>query len=260
MIITTGGRTDQAATARAKVLAGKYRYPFIDRNKRSISTLFENYKTDIATVGREKLTIIPYSSKTPINFHPSLSMIRAKRILGGQSDAFTEACRLTAGMSVLDCTMGLAADSIIASLVTGRGGAVTAVEASPLLYMLTAEGLKTYHSKIPEVDEAMRSIKTVHADHCDYLRTLPDDSFDIVYFDPMFQEAIETSNAIRKISSQTENNSLTHETISEAKRVSKNRVVLKDHWRSRRFEQLGFEQLRRKTSQVHYGRIEILTL
>src|SRR5699024_9616781 len=102
--------------------------PFIDRNKRSISTLFENYKTDIATVGREKLTIIPYSSKTPINFHPSLSMIRAKRILGGQSDAFTEACRLTAGMSVLDCTMGLAADSIIASLVTGRGGAVTAVE------------------------------------------------------------------------------------------------------------------------------------
>lgn len=257
MIITTGGRTDQDTTARAKALAGKYQYPFIERDKRSIGALFEKYETDIATVGREKLTIIPRSSKEPIHFHPSLSMIRAKRLINGESDAFTEACRLTAGMSLLDCTMGLAADSITASLVTGEEGRVTAVESSPLLHMLATEGLKTYQSKIPVVDEAMRRIKTVHADHCDHLRMLPDDSFDIVYFDPMFQEKIEASNAIRKISGQAEKNSLTRETIKEAKRVARHRVVLKDHWRSWRFEQFGFDQLKRKTSQVHYGRIEV---
>ncbi|WP_017549208.1 class I SAM-dependent methyltransferase [Salinicoccus carnicancri] len=257
MIITTGSRTDQVTTARAKTLAEEYQHPFIKRNKRSIDALFEKYKTDIATVGREKLTIMPCSSTEPIHFHPSLSMIRAKRLINGENDAFTEACRLTAGMSVLDCTMGLAADSIIASLVTGDKGCVTAVEASPVLHMLATEGLKTYHSMIPVVDEAMRRIKTVHADHRDYLRMLPDNSFDIVYFDPMFQETIKASNAIRKISAQAEKNRLTHETVTEAKRVAKHRVVLKDHWRSRRFEQFGFNQLKRKTSQVHYGRIEL---
>ena len=43
-------------------------------------------------------------------------------------------------MRVLDCTMGLASDAVVASFITGWTGTVCAVEASPLLHLLVSEG------------------------------------------------------------------------------------------------------------------------
>lgn len=257
MIITTGGRTDEVNIGKARALAAKYNHPYIERNKKSIDVLFDIYETDIIVAGREKLTLFPLSTKKPIYFHPSIGMLRAKRILKGENDTFIEAAGIKENMSVLDCTMGLAADSTIASLTVKKGGKITAIEANPLLYILVTEGLKIYQSNVTEIDKAMRRIKTVHANHTDYLKTLSDNSFDIIYFDPMFQETITASSAIRKINKQTVKAGLTLETIKEAKRAAKQRIVLKDHWKSKRFEKLGFEQMKRKTSQVNYGYIEI---
>ncbi|WP_411842094.1 class I SAM-dependent methyltransferase [Salinicoccus sp. HZC-1] len=256
MIITTGGKTDETAIAHAKIIADKYNCSYIERKKQSIDTLFSQYQTSIAIVGRNKITIIPLSTKEHIYFHPNLSMIRAKRLLKGEKDTFIEAAKLAENMSILDCTMGLAADSIIASLITKQQGKVTSIEANPLLYMLVTEGLKIYQSNVVEINDAMRRIQTIHADHHDYLKELPDNSYDIVYFDPMFQESIESSSAIQKINNQTLKIDIKAETIEEAKRVAKQRIVLKDHWKSQRFKNLGFEQIKRKTSQVHYGYID----
>ena len=64
-------------------------------------------------------------------------------------------------MRVLDCTMGLASDAVVASFITGRTGTVCAVEASPLLHFVVSEGLQNYQAE--DVDLKMQSaLKDLH--------------------------------------------------------------------------------------------------
>ena len=89
--------------------------------------------------------------------------------------------------------MGLASDAIVASYAVGTQGKVVGVEASPLLAFAVAQGLKEYATGRDEVDVAMRRIQVVHARAEDYLKTVPPNSFDAVYFDPMFRFGVQTS-------------------------------------------------------------------
>ncbi|MEH7809800.1 hypothetical protein V7422_18025, partial [Bacillus safensis] len=85
-----------------------------------------------------------------------------------------------------------------------------------------------------------------------------DESFDVVYFDPMFEETIQESASIAPLRHAAEHH-FDHETaVQEALRVARKRVVLKDHWKSTRFlaESYQFHVLKRKTAQFHYGYIE----
>ncbi len=79
----------------------------------------------------------------------------------------------------------------------------------------------------------------------------------MVYFDPMFQISIESSNGLNSIREHAFFTELNEALIHEATRVARQRVVLKDHWKSVRFEKLGFTQHKRKTSLFHYGTIEV---
>ena len=125
--------------------------------------------------------------------------------------------------------MGLAADSVIASLAAGPAGKVIALERSFIIYLTTREGLASYDTNIKEIDDAMRRVETIHQDYTDYLKTCSDNSFDIVYFDPMFTSEISSSQSLRAIEKVTHNESLNKEAVDEAKRVARRKVVLKDH-------------------------------
>ena len=72
----------------------------------------------------------------------------------------------------------------------------------------------------------------------------------------MFDESILESNGIRELTHLAAPHSLSENIIQEAKRVARKRVVLKDHFRSPRFEQFGFNVCKRKTAKFHYGFIE----
>ena len=259
MIVTTGGRYNEQSLQKAKDIATRYNMDFIMREKRSVKELKQCYNDDILVVGRDEISITPLNGNEPVKYHPNFSMVRAKRLLKKENDALIEAAELTAGMSFLDCTMGLGADSVIASLTVGNSGRVTALEDSLILYLLTKEGLLSYDVNIEVISEAMKNIEVLHEDHEIYLKTLPDNSFDIVYFDPMFEEEISDSESLRAISAVTNTENLSETAINEAKRVAAKKVVLKDHFRSKRFEQLGFIQQIRKTSKVHYGVINTET-
>ncbi|QDP40760.1 class I SAM-dependent methyltransferase [Radiobacillus deserti] len=256
MIITTAGRTSRDMTIRAKEMAKKYNIPYVSRDGISITKLKDLHKKDIVVVGRDGLSISPLSADISLFFHPNLAMVRAKRLLQGEEDPFISVAGLRPGKSLLDCTLGLASDSIVASLVVESNGSVVGVEGNPSLYLLAKEGLSTFHSGRDAFDRAMRNVHVVHRDHLRFLKETEDDAFDVVYFDPMFTTGVKTSegiNAIRTLALQSE---LTDELIHEAKRVARERVVLKDHWKSDRFKNLGFVQHRRKTSLFHYGTIE----
>ena len=79
-----------------------------------------------------------------------MAVLRVQRLKKHEPDHFSAALALKPGMRVLDCTMGLASDAVVASFITGRTGTVCAVEASPLLHFVVSEGLQNY--QVEDVD------------------------------------------------------------------------------------------------------------
>ena len=48
-----------------------------------------------------------------------MAVLRVQRLKKHESDHFSAALALKPGMRVLDCTMGLASDAVVASFITG---------------------------------------------------------------------------------------------------------------------------------------------
>lgn len=256
MIVTTSGRYNDQALNNARSIAERYNIQFVMRKKLSIKVFKERYNDDVLVVGNDDISIFPKGSDNPIKYHPNFALVRAKRMKNDEEDALIAAAELKQGMSFLDCTMGLGADSVIASLAVGQDGTVTALENSMILYLLVKEGFRSYDTNLVAVNDAMKNITVHFKNHIDYLKALPDNSYDVVYFDPMFDTEIDNSQSLRLLEDVTYNDTLQNIAIEEAKRVAAKKVILKDHFRSTRFKKFGFTQQIRKTSKVHYGIIK----
>ena len=103
-------------------------------------------------------------------------------------------------MTFLDCTLGLASDTLVANYVTASKGKVISLEKSFPLSVLVSEGLQYYatHEK-PEWKSLIDQINIVHTDNLDYLKQCPDHFVDVVYFDFMFNQSVESSHGIKVI-------------------------------------------------------------
>jgi 16S rRNA G966 N2-methylase RsmD len=256
MIITTAGRTNQKMTAYAKQVAKELESPFVIRKDDSVQDIQERLHDDVLVVGKNRLEVYPYGGEDSFFFHPNSAGFRVKRIMRGEHDPFLQAAQLTEGTTMLDCTLGMASDSIVASFAVGKNGKITGIEGNPYMAYIVKNGLQKWHSDIAEMNEAMRRISVIQSDHLIYLQSCADSSFDVVYLDPMFEESILASDGIRGLKYFALYDDITDETIQEALRVAKNRVVLKDHFRSTRFEKYGFSVSRRKTAKFHFGILE----
>ncbi len=185
-------------------------------------------------------------------FHPSMADLRLKHIAAGESDHLVQALALKPGAKVLDCTLGLASDALVASYAVGAQGKVVGVEASPLLAFTVARGLQQYASGNAEVDAAMRRIKVIRAKAEDYLKILPQDSFDAVYFDPMFRFGVKTSANMKPLRPIAYEKEITLSVLELALKAAP-RVVIKE--RSKDFlRSLGCTEVQGgRYSRVKYG-------
>ena len=105
---------------------------------------------------------------------------------------------------------------------------------------------------------AMRRVKTVCTEAYDYLKAQPDNSVDVIYFDPMFRHPFAESKNIAPLRPVANKNPLTLETIAEARRVARHRIVLKESSKSREFARLGFPDMAGgRYSKVRYGVIKL---
>ncbi|AIE60449.1 class I SAM-dependent methyltransferase [Bacillus methanolicus] len=256
MFVTTAGRTNLEMIEQAKQIAKDLQVKYIARKKRSIRSIQHVLQDDCIVVGKDRLELYPFGENEPFFFHPNSAMFRLKRLVKGEHDPFLEAAQLKPGMSFLDCTLGLASDSIIASFAVGEKGAVTGVEANPYLAYIVDKGLNKWTSSLKIMDQAMRKINVVSSFSTNYLQTLSDESYDVVYFDPMFEENILESDGIKALTKIAVYHDLDEELMKEAMRVARKRVVLKDHFRSSRFEKFGFHVFKRKTAKFHFGVLE----
>lgn len=256
MIITTAGRTNDEMNNLAKQVALDLGAEYVPRKKRSVMAIMDKEEDDCIVVGKNRLELYPLGENDPFFFHPNSSMFRIKRLLKGETDPFIQAAKLETGMSILDCTLGLGSDSIVASFAVGPSGKVTGVEANPYLAYLVQRGLDTWDSGIIEMNEAMRNISVINGMSLETMTQFETDSYDCVYFDPMFEESILESDGIKGLARFAAFDGLTEEMVRHACRIAKRRVILKDHFRSTRFARFGFHVIERKTSKFHFGTIE----
>jgi Putative SAM-dependent methyltransferase len=148
MFVTTGGRTNQYMTEKAKAIADTLGVKFVPRRKQSIQLLQHHYNSDCLVVGKERLELYKMGETEPFFYHPNSAMFRIKRLLRGEHDPFALAAKLSKGMKVLDCTLGLAGDAIVASFLTGKEGQVIGIEGQKYIAYLVQEGLLSWEPGI----------------------------------------------------------------------------------------------------------------
>ncbi len=258
MFVTTAGRTNEEMKVHTKEISNKLGIPYIDRRKKGVQALLQSMQCDqCMVVGKERIELHTINEADPLFFHPSSSHFRLKRLLRGEMDPLIEALELEEGMAVLDCTLGMASDSITISHVVGEKGNVVSLEGNRYVALLVEKGLQQWETNFKEMRTAMNNITVICNRYEALLPLLPDDSFDCVYFDPMFDVPVNESEGIQPLRNWAVYDSITEETIKEAKRVAKKRVVLKNHYRSPLFDQFGFTVTKRPSAKFHFGVIEL---
>ena len=257
-IVTTGRKVKADSIALAKATAQRLGIPFAPRRNESIEELRDQYGTPFVLVAKKGLLFLD-TREGEFFFHPNMAHLRLKNLrFGDGKDHMVEAMGLKEGMSVLDCTLGFGTDAIVASFAAGEKGHVTGLEASPLIAEVTGYGLAHFHAENYPIQEAMRRIQTVPTDYLDFLRQAEDDSYDIVYFDPMFRHPLMESRNLNPLRLAADHSPVSEEAVLEARRVARYRVVFKENARSMEFERLGFSAMAGgKYSKVCYGIISL---
>ncbi|SIT80499.1 class I SAM-dependent methyltransferase [Edaphobacillus lindanitolerans] len=256
-IVTTGQHPDGRSEELARQAAGEVGSEFVPRKKRSVRKLMNDYGRPVLVAGKDRFEYHTDPDVQPLFFHPGLAAIRIKRLRDGGRDVMADACGLRPGDSFLDCTLGLGTDSTVASFIAGPEGRVTGCEADPIVAYIVSRGLGTYTDSPPDVLEAMRRIRVCREESGEYLGRCPDNSHDIVYLDPMFEEAITESAAFAPLRSAGVHGLPGDELFREARRVARRRVVLKAHFKSGLFDRYGFSRIERPNTKFHYGVLDV---
>lgn len=256
-VATTGLKWSVAAERLAREAAARLKIPYVERGRQPLPEMRAAYDVNYVLVAKQGQLKIEME-EGELFFHPNMAHLRVKNLRFGQGDRMVEALGLTRGMSVLDCTLGLGADAIVESFAVGPEGSIMALESEPLIEAVISYGLAHVLAENWPMQEAMRGIRTACTEALPYLRTQPDSSVDVVYFDPMFRHPLGASKGMEPLRSLANPAPLTPETVREACRVARKRVVLKENARSLEFERLGFPKITGgRYSKIHYGVLEI---
>lgn len=242
MIVTTSLRSIPEDVVIACRFASEIDGAYVPRERYSLSELQTKYCITQFTVIENRQPVV-YHGEDRFFFHRGMAELRILNYIRTGNDPMIAAMGLGQGMSVLDCTLGLAADALVAAFVVGGAGQVRGVEASCVVAALTRWGLNGLYA--PQADaraetkQAASIIEVINADHRNYLEELPDQSFDVVFFDPMFRRTKQASVGIQPLRNFADSRPLAIEALQQAKRVARRRIVIKEAHGSPEFSRLG---------------------
>lgn len=252
-VVTTALRTGPEERDRAAALAKELGCPCVKRGRLSLNEVCHAAGAAGAVVVSRSRLALRYAGRE-FFFHPGLAKLRIREIMAGKTDQMVKAMDLRSGDRVLDCTLGLGADALVAAHVVGEYGWVTGLEAVPVVAALVRWGLEHYGAGRGPLAAAMRRVTVLTADHREYLPALPGNSFDVVYFDPMFRVPLQASSGMEPLRPLAEAAPLDTAAVAEAYRVARRRVVFKERRDSAEFRRLGFTRVEGgRYSPVAYG-------
>jgi 16S rRNA (guanine1516-N2)-methyltransferase len=234
LAVTTSAQARQELVTRAQAAALTWGVPFFPRRpKQGIADWLGVRAEALLIFGHDAVTL--WDKEGHHGFHGGMAELRRRRwVDGDRTDTFARMTELRPGDAVLDCTLGLGQDALMASLVVGPTGRVVGIEKSLPLAVLVSAGLETY-----ELGPDSCRIQVVHADAREYLRTLPGGSFDVVFFDPMFARPRKAQPGFDVLRRFADHAPLTPETLEEGRRVARRWVVVKGSKYSDDLKKLG---------------------
>lgn len=232
-VVSVANKPHEGDEQRARELAARHGLQFVPRKwKEPMESLLERHPL-VFVPARNGLTL--WSKEGTLRWALGMAHLRLMRFEeGDRTDQFLRHAELREGDRVLDCTLGLAQDALLAARVVGQKGAVVGVEKSLPLFVLTSEGLRTH-----AFPEKSARIEVVHADAAEFLRAQPAKSFDVVIFDPMFEKPQKSQPQFDGLRRFADYAPLTPEMIADAQRVARRHVLVKGARYSNDLKKLG---------------------
>ena len=250
--VTTTRRPSPHQEARARRLAAELKVTYVRRRDDPLTRLDPASPCAFVVVERDGLAV--HVAGRRLTYHPGMALHRIRALQAGAKDPMVEAMGLRGGEQVLDATLGLGSDALVAAYAAGPGGRVTGVEKVPALAVLTREGLRHYPWEEEAVAEAARRIDVVAADHRAFLEGCGRRSFDVVYFDAMFEQTLSGSATMAAWRLVADESPLAAEAVAMALEVARRRVVVKDRRDSTRLAELSPPRVvGGRSSRVVYG-------
>jgi hypothetical protein len=178
-----------------------------------------------------------------------MAFLRVLRAAKGEVDPLVAAAGLRSGDRVLDATLGLGGDALVAAHATGQP--VIGLESDGLLGAFAQAALR----RLPRHGSAPgRLVEVVHADHRTWLRAQPAGSFDVVLLDPMFRSPGDAGPNFELLRAHASHQPLEAQTLREARRVARRGVLVKDAARGEELRRLGLKpRLTRRSAAIAFG-------
>lgn len=250
-VVTTPWQASAAQAELAQALAAWFGAPCVARNDQSVQELCTKFAVEVVIVAGEPLKLYHRDADAPLFFHPSMAAQRIVRRARGEVDRMIRVGGIREGDTVVDATLGMAADAMVLSAAVGRTGRVIGLEHSVYVAQML-QAVQHFGSPYPEAAQYLAQVDIIQANHCAWLAKQADDSVDVVYFDPMFRSPNEESAALSPLRLFADREQLQEEAIAQAKRVARRAVMVKERPSSGVFAkyQLQPDQPRRK---IAYG-------
>lgn len=221
-IVTTSYNANKEIVRLAKNIAEEFNVKYINRNH--VSKYLKSGKIDFYYVVDKKGMLKIKWKDEEFFFHQGIAKIRMENIKHGERDYLIESLKPEKTDVVYDATCGLASDAI---LIANFAKKVVATEGSEHIYRVVKWGLKRYISDEEWINNAMKKIELIHDNYKNFVRSQLDNSFDIVYCDPMFENPIYESNSLNPLRSFAVYEPLSLEDLEYMVRISRKRVVIK---------------------------------
>ena len=219
--------TKEAALHMSEALEVEY----LKRGTASIKDIFEEGYEAIVVCKPEKIIVLNKTEDGSLNeffFHPGLAMMRIKRMEAKGEDLMVKAMSLKRGDKVLDCTMGMATDAIVASWVIGEEGSLVALESCKLIFEVVKHGLANLRESSSSLTRVFSRIQPVFANYRDFLFECLEGEYDVIYFDPMFTVPNMKSAGINPLRAWADKSAIDTSSFDRALNVARKSVVVKD--------------------------------
>jgi 16S rRNA (guanine1516-N2)-methyltransferase len=221
LAVTLSGRAEATVEAEARAAAASLGVPFLPRPRKGpLHALLGTHAGALLVFSRDAVTLV--DSGGQLSFHAGMAHLRMQRLASGEGDTLVRLAGLAPGEAVLDCTLGLGQDALVAARAVGPSGRVVGLEKSLPLFAVLSAGLRRTGA-FPDAC----AVEVHHADADAFLRAQPAGAFDVVLFDPMFDAPKKSQPAFELLRRHAEHAPLAPETLAEARRVARRRVVVK---------------------------------
>ncbi|MBF0713581.1 class I SAM-dependent methyltransferase [Gemella sp. GH3] len=246
-VVTTSVKITDDLREKAQSIATYFDIDYLERKKLTIKEILKLYE-NVLVVYKDNIIFID-NDNNKLFFHLDTAMIRIKNNNEPLIEIISEK-----EQSILDLTMGLARDSIVLSYY---GHNVTSLEENEIIYFLVKDGLENFSSGINEIDKALRKIKVYNINNLTFLKECEDNSYDVVYADPMFDIKIKESTNLSTLEKLASQDRISEELFAEMTRVARKKVIIKAHNLDPVFDKFNLIKYKRAGAKFSFGILEL---